>query len=179
MKLFDRILAATDFSPASAPAIAEAIRIAGVTGAELLVVNAYESPGTMTFGPYVASATFYDEIESALRGGAEKGLRPLAEQARKAGVHVKSEVLRGVPSLAITNAARTRRADLIVIGTHGRGGISRFLLGSVAQKVVATAPCPVLTVRAASASPGDRPKVRGKRPASTGSGARRRPAARN
>lgn len=177
MKLFNRILAATDFSPASSPAVAQAIRIARETGAELLVVTAYESPGTMTFGPYVASATLYDEIEAALRGGAEKGLRPLAEKARKAGVHVKAEVLRGVPSLAITEAARARHADLIVIGTHGRGGISRFILGSVAQKVIATAPCPVLTVRAASGEL-DRPRARGKRPASMVGGGRRRPAAR-
>ena len=178
MKLFNRILAATDFSPASAPAVTEAIRIARETGAELLVVNAYESPGTMTFGPYVASAGLYEEIESALRGGAEKGLRPLAEKARNAGVHVKAEVLTGVPSVAITEAARARDADLIVIGTHGRGGFSRFLLGSVAQRVVATAACPVLTVRAASGWHGGRPRVRGKQPASVRSGARRRLAAR-
>ena len=150
MKLFNRILAATDFSPASAPAVAEAMRIARATGAELLLVNAYESPGTTAFGPYVASATLYDEIEAALRGGAEKGLRPLAEKARKAGVKASSEVLRGVPSTAITEAAAARHADLIVIGTHGRSGISRFLLGSVAQRVIAAASCPVMTVRTAS-----------------------------
>jgi nucleotide-binding universal stress UspA family protein len=177
MKLFDRILAATDFSPASAPAVAQAVRIAGAVGAELFLVNAYESPGAMTFGPYVASATLYDEIEAALRGGAEKGLRPLAEQARKAGVQVTSEVVRGVPSLAITEAARAHHADLIVMGTHGRGGISQFFLGSVAQRVIATAPCPVLTVRDASGAL-DRPRARGKRPATMGGGARRRPAAR-
>jgi nucleotide-binding universal stress UspA family protein len=177
MKLFDRILAATDFSPASAPAVAQAVRVASAVGAELILVNAYESPGAMTFGPYVASATLFDEIEAALRGGAEKGLRPLAEQARKAGVQARSEVLRGIPSLAITEAARAHHADLIVIGTHGRGGFSRFLLGSVAQKVIATAPCPVLTVRAATVAP-DRPRARGKRPASMAGGGRRRPAAR-
>jgi nucleotide-binding universal stress UspA family protein len=174
MKLFNRILAATDFSPASSPAVAQAVRLARATGAELLLVNAYESPGTMTFGPYVASATLYDEIEAALRGGAEKGLRPLAEQARKAGVRARSEVLRGVPSTAITDAARAYHADLIVIGTHGRGGISRFILGSVAQRVIATAPCPVMTVRGASGAL-DRPRAKGKRPASPG----RRPAARD
>jgi nucleotide-binding universal stress UspA family protein len=171
MKLFDRILAATDFSPASSPALAQAMRIAGATGAELLLVNAYESPGTMTYGPYLASATLYDEIEAALRNGAEKGLRPLEEKARKAGIKVKSEVLRGVPSLAITEAAKARHADLIVIGTHGRGGISRFILGSVAQRVIATAPCPVMTVRAAS-GPLDRPRAKATRPASRGPAAR-------
>lgn len=177
MKSFDRILAATDFSTASAPAVAEAVRIARATGAELLLVNAYESPGMMTFGPYVASATLYDEIEAALRGGAEKGLRPLAEKARRAGVKTRSEVLRGIPSVAISEAATAHHADLIVIGTHGRGGITRFLLGSVAQRVIATAPCPVMTVRAAGGAL-DRRRAKGKRPGVRGRGGRRSPAAR-
>lgn len=177
MKLFDRILAATDFSTASAPAVAEAVRIARAAGAELLLVNAYESPGMMTFGPYVASATLYDEIEAALRGGAEKGLRPLAEKARRAGVKTRSEVLRGIPSVAISEAATAHHADLIVIGTHGRGGITRFLLGSVAQRVIATAPCPVMTVRAAGGAL-DRRRAKGKRPGVRGRGGRRSPAAR-
>ena len=177
MKLFNRILAATDFSPASAPAVAQAVRIAGEAGAELILVNAYEPPGAMTFGPYVASATLYDEIEAALRNGAEKGLKPLVEEACKAGVRVKPEVVTGVPSLAITEAATAHHADLIVIGTHGRGGLSRFLLGSVAQRVVATAPCPVLTVRSTSGDP-EWARAWGTRPASMGGGARRGPAAR-
>jgi nucleotide-binding universal stress UspA family protein len=53
----------------------------------------------------------------------------------------------GVPADVIVRTARTRRAALIVMGTHGRSGFSRFLLGSVASRVVATSPCPVLTVR--------------------------------
>jgi nucleotide-binding universal stress UspA family protein len=161
MKLFDLVLAATDFSEASAPAVAQAVRIAKTVGAELFLVNAYESPDAMTFGPYGASATLYDEIEAALRGGAESGLQPLAEQAREAGVRVTSEVLGGVPSLAIMEAARAHHADLIVIGTHGRG-LSRLLLGSVAQRVIEGAACPVMTVRAASGD-SDRPPAKGKR----------------
>jgi len=53
----------------------------------------------------------------------------------------------GDPSAQIVRTARSTRADLIVIGTHGRRGVSKFLLGSVAERVIATAPCPVLTVR--------------------------------
>jgi nucleotide-binding universal stress UspA family protein len=54
----------------------------------------------------------------------------------------------GDPSSQIVRTARSLRADMIVLGTHGRRGVSRFLLGSVAERVIATAPCPVLTVRA-------------------------------
>jgi nucleotide-binding universal stress UspA family protein len=53
----------------------------------------------------------------------------------------------GDPALQIVRAARSMRADLIVMGTHGRRGVSKFFLGSVAERVIATAPCPVLTVR--------------------------------
>jgi nucleotide-binding universal stress UspA family protein len=146
MGMFNRILVATDFSPASAPAVDEAVKLAREAGAELVLVHVYEPLGAASFGGYIPSANLYDEIENALRTGAEKGLEPLAEDARRQGVNATARVLRGVPYFAINEAAAADRADLIVVGTHGRSGLSRFLLGSVAQKVIATAPCPVMTV---------------------------------
>jgi nucleotide-binding universal stress UspA family protein len=62
-------------------------------------------------------------------------------------VRARGVLLEGVAHEAIVREARKRRADLIVIGTHGRTGVARFFLGSVAARVTATAPCPVLTVR--------------------------------
>ena len=150
MGIFGRILAATDFSPASAPAVAQAVKLARASGAELLLLHVYEPPGAASFGSYVASPGLYDEIEKALRSGAEKSLAPLVESARKQGVQATARVLRGFPPSGITEAAAENRADLIVIGTHGRSGFFRFFLGSVAQKVIASAPCPVMTVRPAS-----------------------------
>lgn len=149
MGMFGRILAATDFSPASAPAVAQAVRLARAAGAELIFVHVYEPPGAASFGGYIASPSLYDDIEQALRDGAEKSLQPLAEDARRQGVKASAQVLRGIPHFAITEAAAANRVDLIVIGTHGRSGFFRFFLGSVAQKVVAAAPCPVMTVRPA------------------------------
>jgi nucleotide-binding universal stress UspA family protein len=146
MGMFNRILVATDFSPASTPAVAEAVKLAREAGAELLLVHVYEPPGAATFGGYIPSANLYDEIENALRTGAEKGLEPLAEDARRQGVKATARVLRGVSDSAIIEAAAAERSDLIVLGTHGRSGLSRFLLGSVAQRVIATAPCPVMTI---------------------------------
>jgi nucleotide-binding universal stress UspA family protein len=68
-------------------------------------------------------------------------------RAKKSGIRVAATMVTGDPSAQIVRTARSTRADLIVIGTHGRRGVSKFLLGSVAERVIATAPCPVLTVR--------------------------------
>ena len=68
-------------------------------------------------------------------------------RARKAGEGAKTALIQGVAAERIVAAARRNRADLIVIGTHGRTGLARLMLGSVASRVVATAACPVLTVR--------------------------------
>jgi len=74
-------------------------------------------------------------------------MEALLKKARAASVRATSTIVEGVPTERIVRAARARHADLIVMGTHGRTGFSRFLLGSVASRVIATLPCPVLTVR--------------------------------
>ena len=71
----------------------------------------------------------------------------LAWRARKAGVRVTTILLDGAPHEQIPRAVRRTRADLLVIGTHGRTGLTKVLLGSVAERVLRLAPCPVLTVR--------------------------------
>ena len=88
----------------------------------------------------------YEEIESSARAYALKQLGGLIAKAKKSGVRAKPLLLAGTPPEQITCAARSRRADLVVLGTHGARGL-RVLLGSVANQVVATARCPVLTVR--------------------------------
>ena len=170
MGIFSRILAATDFSPASAPAVARAVNVARSEGAELTIVHVYEPPGAASFGSYIASPGLYDEIEQALRAGAEKSLAPLVETARQQGVQATGLVLRGIPHSGITEAAAKNHADLIVIGTHGRSGFFRFLLGSVAQKVIAAAPCPVMTVGPAQGEKRAAAKGRTPRRKSTGRG---------
>jgi nucleotide-binding universal stress UspA family protein len=95
---------------------------------------------------YVSPRT-YDEWAAAATESAKNTMDRLLKQARAAGVKAKSIVLVGAPADVIVRTARTGRADLVVMGTHGRSGLSRFLLGSVASRVIATAPCPVLTVR--------------------------------
>jgi len=145
MKLFQRILVATDFSPASTPAFEESVKIAKREGALLLIAHAYQEPGLVELSR--APAEVYEQWNQTLREGTERKLRPLVESARKEGVEARPLILTGFADEAIVEAARQEGADLIVLGTHGRRGAARLFVGSVAARVIATAPCPVMTVR--------------------------------
>lgn len=92
----------------------------------------------------------YAEMEAWLRSQAEKRMEKLLQLARRSRVRAFGETRTGVPPEEILRAARTERADLIVMGTHGRTGFSKLILGSVASRVVSGAGCPVLTVRTGS-----------------------------
>lgn len=139
------ILHPTDFPPASRPAFQKAVELAKKHRATVALVHVM-APMIPAGNLYVAPRT-YDEWAAAATESARQTMGKLLKQARAAGVKAKSIVLVGVPADVIVRAARTRRADLIVMGTHGRSGLSRVLLGSVASRVIAAAPCPVLTVR--------------------------------
>jgi nucleotide-binding universal stress UspA family protein len=89
----------------------------------------------------------YEAIDRSARQHAKKQLTALVARARRAGVRATALLLDGAPHEQILRAARRARADLIVIGTHGRSGLSKVLLGSVAERVIRLAPGPVLTVR--------------------------------
>jgi nucleotide-binding universal stress UspA family protein len=145
MKMFQRILVATDFSPASAPALEQSVKMAKREGAVLLIAHAYQEPGLVELSH--APAGFYEEWEQKLREGVERKLRPLVEHARKEEVEAQALLLTGFADEAIIEAAKKQGADLIVMGTNGRRGAARLFLGSVASRVISTAPCPVLTVR--------------------------------
>jgi nucleotide-binding universal stress UspA family protein len=147
MKMFERILVATDFSPASTPALEQAVKIAKQDGALLFIAHAYQEPGLKELSN--APARVYKEWDQKLREGVERKLLPLVEHARKEGVDARPLLLDGFADEAIIKAAKTQRADLIVLGTHGRRGAARLFLGSVAARVISTAPCPVMTVRSA------------------------------
>lgn len=147
MSRIRRILHPTDFSPASSPALKRAIELAKANRAELLLVHVMTSPLPITTDAYV-SPKLYEELEAATRAESQKSLRRVMEKARRAGARVKSLLLEGIPHQRIAQAARSRKADLVVIGTHGRTGFAKLLLGSVASRVLTVSPCPVLTVRA-------------------------------
>ena len=145
MTRFRRILHPTDFSPASSGAYRQAVQLAKANRAELLVVHVL-APLVLPTDGYV-SPKVYDEMNAAAQAEGRKHLDALVRRAKQAGVRARGLLLEGVPHERIAQAARSRKADMVVVGTHGRTGFSRFFLGSVASRVLAVSPCPVLTVR--------------------------------
>jgi nucleotide-binding universal stress UspA family protein len=142
-----RILFATDFSTASGPALRQALEMARRERALLLIAHVLEPAVPLSADGYVLPR-LYDEIAAAQRADAEKRMKRLLDRARKAGVRARGILLRGAAHDAIARAARGHRAGRVIVGTHGRRGFSRLFLGSVAARVIAACPCPVLVVPA-------------------------------
>lgn len=140
MKGFRKIILATDFGPSSHRALDVAVDLAQQYGAELILVHAVEP----LIPPYpIALMPEPGTFEGAARAALE------AEAARVTAIlpAERHEVLIGAAATAITDFAEREAADLVVIGTHGRRGPSRWLVGSVAEKIVRASRIPVLTVR--------------------------------
>jgi nucleotide-binding universal stress UspA family protein len=146
MSRLRRILHPTDFSRASTAAFKRAVEMARDNRAELLLVHVMTTTMPVMADGYL-SPKVYEDMEAAARASAQKQLARLVAQAKRAGARVKTLLLEGVPHDRIARAARSRKADLVVMGTHGRTGFAKLILGSVASRVLAIAPCPVLTVR--------------------------------
>lgn len=141
--VYKRILVGTDFSPASTSAFEHALELARQNNAELLVAHSEAIPSWVGFMPPDA----YGEWEVQSRLESEKNVVMLVQKARRAGVNAHRLLLEGHADDALIEAAERLGVDLIVIGTHGRRGVSRFFMGSVAAHVVSRAPCTVLTAR--------------------------------
>lgn len=140
------VLVATDFSDAAAKAMETAIDLARHFEAELIVVHAYnvEIPiaSPMMAGGYVLPTKFFEQIAEQ----AHLQVEAVAEEITERGVSAIGVALDVPPALAIIEEAKRRSADMIVMGTRGLTGLKHVALGSVADKVVRMAPCPVLTV---------------------------------
>ena len=146
MKLYRRVLHPTDFSKASRRAFDHAVALAKRERAELLLLHVMTPPAPFVGNGYVSPKT-YEDLEAAALHSAESQMKTALAKAKKAGGRVTAILSEGVPFEQIVRTAKSKRADLIVIGTHGRTGFSRLFLGSVAERVIQLAPCPVLTVR--------------------------------
>ena len=140
MRKLRNILIATDFSPASRPAFRSAVELAAESGARLWIAHAIPAI------PAGRIPRMYQDMDAFLQAEADKRLRALTGAARARGATARALALRGLPHEAVRRAARAHRVELIVLGTHGRTGLKRALLGSVATRIIATAPCPVLSV---------------------------------
>ncbi|HEY8368053.1 MAG TPA: universal stress protein [Thermodesulfobacteriota bacterium] len=151
MKTVSLIVVPTDFSAGSEAAAQQAAWLAGRLGARLHVVHAFVG---LTHSAAGVAPGLMDDLraaEEAMRGQARRDLEAFAERfAREAGgVPVTTALVEAGVSAAdaIVRAATEAKADLIVMGTHGRTGLRRALLGSVAERVVRTADIPVLVVK--------------------------------
>ena len=142
-----RILHTTDFSPASRRAFAQAVDMAKANGAELMLLHVLSPPIVPMAGETYIPPDTFARIEASSRAAAQKQLDALVATARRSVKRVTGLLVEGSTHEQILRVARSRRADVIVLGTHGRTGLAKFLLGSVANRVVATSPVPVLTVR--------------------------------
>jgi nucleotide-binding universal stress UspA family protein len=147
MSRIRRVLHASDFSPASRVAFARAVDMAKDNRAELLLVHVLTPVMPIMAGDGYVSPKTYEDIEASTKAAGQKGLAALVAKARKAGARVKAVMTDGLPHEQILRLARAKHADVVVLGTHGRTGLARFFLGSVANRVVAMSSVPVLTVR--------------------------------
>jgi nucleotide-binding universal stress UspA family protein len=139
----ERILVPTDFSDYSKEAIKYACELAQRFGAELHLFHVVQPLRThVSYGPPIPDAELFDPEQPA-----RKELEALAEPGLEHVSRVERSVRTGTPFLEIVRCAKDKDVDLIVMGTHGRTGLAHALIGSVAEKVVRKAPCPVLSVR--------------------------------
>ncbi|USZ67801.1 universal stress protein [Halorussus salilacus] len=141
--MYDRILVPTDGSTDTERAVGHAAELAAAHGAELHAVYVVNS-ATFTGLPMETS---WEGIDDVLHEEGEAALERVETIADEYDVPVASRLLEGTPSRRIVEYAEGEDCDLVVMGTHGRGGIDRLLLGSVAEGVVRACTVPVLTVR--------------------------------
>jgi nucleotide-binding universal stress UspA family protein len=152
MGAYRKILVAVDGSTASAKGLREALRLAKAEGARLFILHVVdEYPAFAALDGMMMAGAPGADLVPALREGGKRVLANAQRLALKHKVKAKAilrEMLSGPAAYPIVREARKVGADLIVLGTHGRRGVRRLVLGSDAEQVVRTAPVPVLLVRA-------------------------------
>ena len=147
--MYKRILVPIDGSPTSVRGLDEAIALAKLCGASLRLVHVLDRVA------FAGGETYTVDVFGLLREAGERIVQQMKARAAAAGIEAStflSEVLPGRVCDVVVEQAKEFGADLIVLGTHGRRGVSRLLVGSDAEQIVRVAPVPVLLVRAADAT---------------------------
>lgn len=145
MREIRKILCPSDFSSCSKGALEDAVSLARLVQAEVCVLHVYQNPAQLLpMGGYVGPVS---DMLADLRKQVSAELDALAEPYRKDGPPIGVLLVEGIPYKGILDRADEWGADLIVMGTHGRTGVERALAGSVAERVIRLAPCPVLVSR--------------------------------
>lgn len=145
---FRKILVATDGSKYSNAAASEAVAIAKRCGASLIAASVVPYETISPLG-IVHSEMQWELVTEESRKAAESNIKNVKEIAEKEDVKIEELILEGRPYEAIINAAKENRVDLIVVGSHGRTGLDRLLMGSVTERIIGHADCAVLVVKAA------------------------------
>jgi len=149
--LFRTVLVPTDFSDLSKAAIEYAFGVAE-RGARIILCHVVDDL-PLAYG-YVGAAAAGPELRTTLAREASAAMDQFAPNP-PAGIVIDRQIVHGTPFAAIVDLARKEAVDLIVMSTHGRTGLKHALIGSVAERVVRKAPCPVLVVRPKSMVVGD------------------------
>ncbi len=139
-----RILVPVDFSENAAAVLEWAAHLAEEHEAKILLLHAYHLPVEFQ---QLDGAYLPPDFWANVKAEAEQNLDRYAQDLKKKGVEVEALVREGYPATVIVDEAEAQNADLIVIGTHGLTGLKHMLLGSIAERVVQKATCPVLTVK--------------------------------
>ena len=162
---YKRILVPVDGSATSNQGLREAIELAKAQAASIRLVHVADEHSIAMMG--IESAVNFDELVRSVTAAGRNNLRNAERMVRRAGLEASSallETLTGPVADSIIDEAKKWRADLIVIGTHGRRGVRRLVMGSDAEQIVRLSPVPVLLVRAAPAEKAHvAPKRRAKR----------------
>lgn len=143
------ILVPHDFSETAERALGFALDLGRRLGARLTILHTYE---IATYG-FAEAPSVSEELTEQIESAARSALDAVQARACKSGLDVTGVLRRGSPWREIIAFAKESKADLVAMGTHGRRGLSRVLLGSVAERVVRTSPCPVLTVHGPEGEP--------------------------
>lgn len=146
-----KVLCPVDMTQEGKGATDEAANLARALGAELLLVHVMNEPalalGEPMLSPGEVTAFSLPQLTEEYRAEMARRLERVGDELRATGLPVSTMLLRGAPHEAIVGAAESEHVGLIVMGTHGRRGLSHMLLGSVAERVVRTAKVPVMTLK--------------------------------
>jgi nucleotide-binding universal stress UspA family protein len=144
MKQIKRIVVGTDFSETAERAVDAAVDLAALVGATVSLVHAYELPMYSFPDSVVVSSP---DVAQRITSDALERLEAAIERRKQRGVPIQSVLRMGAAWDELNGVAAEQNAEVIVVGTHGRRGFSRVMMGSVAERMVRTAVCPLLVIR--------------------------------
>ncbi|MEE9594913.1 MAG: universal stress protein [Candidatus Hydrothermarchaeales archaeon] len=141
--MYNRILIPTDGSETSEKAAEHGVKLAKAVGAEVIYLYVID----ISSFTGIPTEAIWENMRGLLEDEGKSVLAKVEDIAKVNDVKAESLVKEGIPSEDISKTAEEKQVDVIVMGTAGRSGLDKFLLGSVTEKVIRTAPCPVLVIR--------------------------------